>query len=216
MRDDASAVGVLKQALDPARTALLVIDIQKDFAAPGFAMAAAGMSLPPVEAAIDRAETLVEAARQAGVTPWFVRVLTREETDSRALKRFMTRSGMAEGMAICRMGTQGAAYHRIAPLPGEPEIGKLLYSAFSGTDLQARLEARGIETLVLCGLTTDCCVDATARDAFHRNFDVFIARDACAAFDAPTHEAALAILATHSASPVETRVIVAAWGDTGA
>ncbi|MCQ9155946.1 cysteine hydrolase family protein [Acidomonas methanolica] len=199
------------QDIAPSRTALLVIDIQNDFGAPGFAMAHAGMALEPVESAISRTETLIAAARKAGVTPWFVRVVTRPETDSRALKRFMARSGMAEGIAICRAGTPGMDYYRVVPAAGDREVEKLLYSAFAGTDLEARLHADGIESLVLCGLTTDCCVDATARDAFHRDFDVFIAGDACAAFDVTTHENALAILSTHCATPVTTHDIVTAW-----
>ncbi|MFS3135484.1 cysteine hydrolase family protein [Gluconacetobacter sacchari] len=201
----------LAQAIAPVRAALLVIDIQNDFGAPGFAMAQAGMDLPPVEAAITRTEALLAAARAAGVACGFVRVVTRPETDTRALKRFMARQGMPEAMAICRHGTEGAAYYRVAPRAGDIEIEKTLYSAFVGTDLEVRLHAAGIETVVLCGLTTDCCVDSTARDAFHKDFDVFIARDACAAFDSRTHENALAILAAHSATPVSTDDIIAAW-----
>lgn len=169
------------------------------------------MALGPVDAAISQAQMLIGAARRAGVTPWFIRVVTRPETDSRALKRFMARADMADEIAICRFGTTGVDYYRILPLEGEPEVEKLLYSAFAGTDLEARLHACGIETLVLCGLTTDCCVDATARDAFHRDFDVFIARDACAAFDSATHENALAILSAHCATSVMTQDVMIAW-----
>lgn len=199
------------QDIAPSRTALLVIDIQNDFGAPGFAMARAGMAPEPVEAAISRTETLIAAARRAGVTPWFVRVVTRPETDPRALRRFMARAGMAEDIAICRADTPGVDYYRVSPADGEPEVEKLLYSAFAGTDLEARLHERDVETLVLCGLTTDCCVDATARDGFHRDFDIFIASDACAAFDPRTHENALAILSTHCATSVMTQEIVTAW-----
>ncbi|GBQ94135.1 isochorismatase [Gluconacetobacter liquefaciens] len=199
------------QDIAPSRTALLVIDIQNDFGAPGFAMAHAGMALEPVEAAISCAETLITAARRAGVTPWFIRVVTRPETDPRALRRFMVRAGMADDIAICRAGTPGVDYYRISPEEGEPEVEKLLYSAFAGTDLAGRLRESGVETLMLCGLTTDCCVDATARDGFHRDFDIFIASDACAAFDPRTHENALAILSTHCATPVTTQEILTAW-----
>ncbi|AOX21490.1 cysteine hydrolase family protein [Kozakia baliensis] len=199
------------QDIAPSRTALLVIDIQNDFGAPGFAMAHAGMALEPVEAAILRTETLITAARRVGVTPWFIRVVTRPETDPRALRRFMARAGMADEIAICRAGTPGVDYYRISPEEGEPEVEKLLYSAFAGTNLAGRLHENGTETLILCGLTTDCCVDATARDGFHRDFDIFIASDACAAFDPRTHENALAILSTHCATPVTAQEILTAW-----
>lgn len=196
----------------PAHTALLVIDIQKDFGAPGFAMAQAGMVMEPVEAALAASIRLIDAARSAHVPVVFIRVITRPETDSRAVRRFFERIGYgADAAAICRAGTEGAAYYRVAPELGEIEVEKTLYNAFAGTRLETILRERGIETLVLCGLTTDCCVDGTARDAFERNFDVFIARDACAAFDPQTHENALAILGTHSAIAVDSASVREAW-----
>ncbi|MBS0986664.1 cysteine hydrolase family protein [Acetobacter thailandicus] len=201
----------LAQHVVPSRTALLVIDIQKDFAAPGFVMAQSGMDIQAAEQAISHSEHLIAAARKAGITPWFIRVVTRPETDSRALRRFMIRSGMADEISICRADTTGSEYYRVTPQPGDPEVEKLLYSAFSGTDLETHLKSKKIETLILCGFTTDCCVDATARDAFHRNFDVFIAQDACAAFDVKTHRNALAILSTHCATSVSVQDLITAW-----
>ena len=69
------------------------------------------------------------------------------------------------------------------------EVEKPLYSSFVGTDLDARLRARGIDKLVIAGFTTDCCVDCTVRDAFHRNYDVFIVADACASYEVDCTEA---------------------------
>jgi ureidoacrylate peracid hydrolase len=66
--------------------------------------------------------------------------------------------------------------------------------------------------VVVCGLTTDCCVDCTVRDAFHLDYHVFLAADACAAYDSRLHGAALQSLETNFAILAPTEEIIAAWG----
>ena len=178
----------------PARTALVVVDIQVDFASPFGLLGRVGVDLAPAEAAIDRIEALIAAARAAGVTVAFMRVVTSAESDSGALKRLMERRGMAGGEAICRVEGGGADYYRVTPAPGDIEIEKLLYDSFHGTDLEQQLRDRGIDTLVMTGLSTDCCVDQTARSAFHRNFNVFVVSDASGAYEPGLHEGSLNVL----------------------
>ncbi len=90
-------------------------------------------------------------------------------------------------------------------------IAKTRYSAFFGTDLDAALKALGVDTLVLCGLTTECCIDCTASDAFHLDYQVFVASDACTAYEADLHGAALKALALNCAILVSSAEIVEAW-----
>ncbi len=207
------ATADLAAMLSAARTALLVVDVQSDFAAPEGAMGRIGHDLSAAAAAVGRIGPLLAGARAAGATVAFARVVSRPETDTEALRLFMLRRGRdpATALAICRDGTPGAAYYRVAPEPGELQVEKTLFSCFVGTGLDALLRARGIDTLLLCGLTTDCCVDCTARDAFHRGYNVFIAADACAAYDDETHRAALHGLAKNCALLVGTDAVAAAW-----
>src|SRR5580700_3584179 len=79
--------------IPPTRTALLVIDVQRDFAAPDGAVARAGADMSRVEEALERIEALVGLARRAGATLAFARVLTQPETDSAALKLLNARKG---------------------------------------------------------------------------------------------------------------------------
>jgi len=201
----------LKEMLPPERTALVVVDVQQDFAAPSGLLGRVGVDLSAIEPAIDRIERLIAAARRAGVTVAFMRVVTRPESDSAALKMLMARRGTPGGEAICRADDGGADYYRVAPEPGDIEIEKLLYDSFHGTDLDDRLRARGVDTLVMTGFSTDCCVDQTARGAFHRGYHVFLVSDACAAYEPELHGGSLNVLQKNCALLVGSAAVEAAW-----
>jgi biuret amidohydrolase len=202
----------LAEMIDPARSALVVIDVQADFASPGGAMARMGADLSGVAAALDNVAALIAAARGAGVCVAFARVITSPRTDSTALKTVNARSGLApSALDICREGDPGSDYCRVVPLPGEIEVSKRLFSAFRGADLDRRLRERNVDTLILVGLTTNCCIDATARDAFHLNFNVFVVSDATAAYGEETQRQALAALAQNCALIVESAEVRSSW-----
>ena len=206
----------MAEATAAARTLLLVIDIQVDFAAPHGAMGRLGLDLSVTAATIERIGRLIAAARAAGVPVGFARVVTRPETDSRALLLFLERTGRgAASGAICRAGTEGADYWMLRPQPGDLEVTKPLYSCFVGSDFAEMLAERSIDTLVLTGMTTECCVDSTARDAFHRNLNVFVVADACTAYDADEHLAALQALGNNCAVLVDSETVLAGWMPTG-
>ncbi|MDB5454754.1 MAG: isochorismatase hydrolase [Caulobacter sp.] len=197
----------------PHRTALLVIDMQVDFAAPQGVIGQYGVDMRLVEPALAAAQRLTAAARAAGTPVIFVGLVTRPETDSPAWKERMRRRGGDPDVesALCRAGQPGADFYGPTPLPGETVIEKTRYSAFIGTDLDAQLKAMGVDTLVVCGLTTECCVDSTVRDAFHRDYHAFIAVDACAAYERDLHEGALKSLDLSYAILTDTDQVVAAW-----
>jgi biuret amidohydrolase len=203
----------LEPMIAPGHSALLIVDVQEDFASPAGAMGRIGLDLTAINAAIDQITALARAARLGGVPVVFARVITRPETDTTAMRLFMQRSGHDpdRAMEICRAGTSGAGYYRVAPQAGDLEIEKHLYSSFVGTLFDDMLRERNIDTLVVSGITTDCCVDCTVRDAFHRNYNVFVVADACAAYDEETHRAALNGLAKNCALVVDAARVTAAW-----
>jgi ureidoacrylate peracid hydrolase len=97
-------------------------------------------------------------------------------------------------------------------LPGELVVHKTRYSGFVGTDLDMQLTKLGVDTLVVAGLTTECCVDSTVRDAFDLDYHVFVAADACAAYEADIHDASLKVMELNSAILTDTAAIAAdAW-----
>lgn len=198
----------------PARTGLLIIDMQADFASPQGQLGQWGADLSRVPAALAAADRLAKAARRAGATVIFAGLQTRPGTDSPAWAERIRRRGgdPAVDMAICRAGQPGAAFVGPQPVAGDLLIGKQRYSAFYETPLHAALKAKGIDTLIVCGLTTECCVDHTARDAFQLDYQVFIAGDACAAYEPDLHTAALKALDLGYGITVTADQVVGAWG----
>lgn len=207
----------LAEMIDPARSALVVIDVQVDFASPSGAMAKMGADLSDVEGVLDNLEILIAAAREVGVCVAFARVLTSPHTDSEALKNLNARKGLdPSALNICRAGEPGSEYYRIAPRVGEIAVSKQLFSAFHGADLDRRLRERKVDTLILAGLTTNCCIDATARHAFHLDYNVFVVSDATSAYDGEAQRQALAALAQNCALIVESAEVWSSWRRAGA
>lgn len=189
--------------VDPGRTALLVIDMQRDFLDPRGYAARAGLDVTRLRAAIPAVTRVLAAAREAGL---FI-VHTREAnapdlSDVPPAFLAATRRTGAEvgspgplGRLLIR-GEYGAdIIDELAPAPGETVIDKPGFSAFEGTALGSMLTGRGIRTLVLCGITTEVCVSSTLRTAIDRGFDCITVRDACASACPDLHEAALRMVA---------------------
>jgi ureidoacrylate peracid hydrolase len=114
---------------------------------------------------------------------------------------------------LCRAETPGAAFFGPTPRPGERVVFKTRYSGFHNTDLDAVLRGLKVDTLVVCGLTTECCVDCTVRDAFHRDYHVFIATDACAAYEPDFHGPALKSLEVNCAMLTDVDAVSTAWAE---
>lgn len=193
----------------PKRTALLLIDFQVDFASPDGAMAARGADLDDVPAALAQAQRLADAARTAKVPVIFVRLVTKPGTESKVAREASRRHG--DEPPLCAQGKRGADFFGPQPGPGEAVISKSRFSAFAGTGLADQLHAQGIDTLVLAGLTTECCVAATAWSGFELDFHVFIAADACAAYEEDLHFSTLEALQLSGALLAEAGEFAQVW-----
>ena len=182
--------------LDPARTALLVLDMQNDFCAADGFFARAGHDVSPCLAIVRPIDVLRRAVRPLGVLTIFTQSLNPTPPDRRLVPlRF--RPEFVPGVTGTRgltPGTWGAQIlDELRPSAGEVVLEKSRYSAFFRTSLEVDLRERGIDTVVLAGVYTNVCVDATARDAFMRDFDVLVLSDCVATFggDADLHDASL-------------------------
>ncbi len=188
--------------LGHADTALVVIDLQRDFCSPGGYAEQAGIDIRPMQAVVDQVQRLLAAARAAGLCI----VHTREGhlpdlSDCSPAK--MARSVNA-GAPIGSRGPLGRLLVRgehghdfveaVRPLPGEVVIDKPGYGAFHLTRLHDVLIRRGIEQLMLCGVTTEVCVHSTLREAVDRGFRCVTVSDATAASDPALQAPALAMI----------------------
>ena len=186
---------------DPKTTALLIIDMQRDFVMPGGFGEALGNDVTPLQATIAPTKRVLEAARQKGMLVIHTREGHRPDLSD------APKAKVERGVPSMRIGApgpmgriliRGEAGHDIVPelypLPGEPIIDKPGKGAFYATDLGSILQHRGIETLIVCGVTTEVCVHTTVREANDRGYDCLVLADCTASYFPDFHDAALAMI----------------------
>lgn len=200
----------LEQKAGRAHTALLVVDVQNDFCAPGGYYDRTGARLDGIQEMLPRLQRFLAVARGASVPVVFVAAAYDEPFLSGVQKeRHLRRFGKVQ--PCCESGTWGAEFCAVAPEPGEPIIRKRRYSAFHGTDLDLHLRARGVRTVVLTGVATNVCVETAARDAYMRDYYVVVAGDCTAARDDTFHRAALASVEAHFGVVATSDALAAVW-----
>ncbi len=187
--------------IDVARTAIVIIDMQRDFLEPGGFGAALGNDVSLLAAAIEPIRAVLQAARQHGLLVIHTREGHRPDlSDAPPLKVERgdpaTRIGALGPMG--RILVRGEPGHDIIPqlypAAGEPVIDKPGKGAFYQTDLELMLKNRGIDTLMVCGVTTEVCVNTTIREANDRGFRCIAIADGCASYFPHFHEAGLAMI----------------------
>lgn len=171
-------------AFNPTSTALLIIDMQRDFLEPGGFGEMLGNDVSLLRSAIEPCQFLLEAARQAGLLVIHTREGHRPDlTDAPPSK--LSRGGLETGIGdpgpLGRVLIRGEYGHDIIPelypQGDEPVIDKPGKGAFYETDLHLILQNRGIKTLIVCGVTTEVCVNTTVREANDRGYECLVPED---------------------------------------
>lgn len=173
-------------AFPPSKTALLVIDMQRDFILPnGFGEIQAGTGLDAVQASIAPTKKLLDTCRQAGIAIFHTREGNKPDLSdcpSSKIIRQNAQPGNTQHLkAIGDMGAMGRLLIRgeyghdfvdeLQPLPGEVVIDKPGKGAFWQTTLMDKLKAQAITHLIICGVTTECCFATSLREANDRGFE---------------------------------------------
>ena len=173
-------------AVDIGRMALVIIDMQRDFLEPGGFGAALGNDISRLKSAVGPCADVLAAARRAGILIIHTREGHRADlTDAPPIK--VERGDPA--MRIGALGPMGRILIR-----GEPVIDKPGKGAFYQTDLELMLKNRGIETLLVCGVTTEVCVNTTVREANDRGFRCVVLSDCCASYFPEFHDMGLKMI----------------------
>ncbi|MBD0862520.1 cysteine hydrolase [Gordonia sp. zg691] len=210
-------MGYTVPRIDPATTAVIVVDMENDFVEASSPMASA-----QAREAIPQMQRVLELARKTGMK--VVYSTHAHRPDGSDMGRFEDLYPPIAERASLVDGTPGIEIHpQLKPEPGEVVIKKHRYSAFYGTELDILLRNSGIKTVVIIGTTTENCCHATARDAMFRDYYVVFLADATGTFDYPdvgwgamsateVHAATLKILAFSTADvmtvdDLESRVV---------
>jgi ureidoacrylate peracid hydrolase len=197
----------LEQLVDPAKTAIIVVDVQNDFCRAEGAIGKGGV---PTEAAMDMIptlQTLLGAARDAGTHVIFIQTIHEAATDSDA---WASRSG-GRVSACCRKDTWGAEFTEVAPLPNEPVVIKHRYSAFINTRLDSVLRTLKVENLIMTGVSTNVCVESTARQGYMMDYNIVFLSDCTAAYSPADHAGALKNIERHFGVVATAADVIGVW-----
>jgi biuret amidohydrolase len=188
--------------VDPARLALVIIDMQRDFLEAGGFGEALGNDVSQLRRIVPACIGLLSGLRDAGIPIIHTREGHRPDLAD------APRAKVERGAPSMRIGDEGPmgrilirgeAGHDIvaelAPLPGEPVVDKPGKGAFYQTDLDLMLRNGGIDTLLVCGVTTEVCVHTTIREANDRGYRCIAVADCCASYFPEFHEVGLKMIA---------------------
>jgi nicotinamidase-related amidase len=196
--------------VDVSRTAILIIDMQRDFLEPGGFGEALGNDVSLLQRAVEPCQRLLARARDKGV---FV-VHTREghrpdlsDAPRAKLERGSSSGGGVSQDTALRIGAKGPMGRilvrgepghdiipELYPRSGEPVVDKPGKGAFYATELQLILDNRDIENLIVCGVTTEVCVHTSVREGNDRGYRCIVPSDCCASYFPEFHAAGLAMI----------------------
>ena len=182
---------------DTATTAVLAIDMQRDFLEDGGYCAAEGGDVSAGQAIIPAFAAVLDAARRAGIAIIHTREgYLADGSDMNPIKHERNSTGTPGplGRFLIRGEPGQDTIPALYPHDGEPVIDKPGFSAFYRTDLETMLADAGTTHLIVMGVTTQCCVHSTLRSAVDRGFRCLTVEDCCAALDPALHEGAMSLI----------------------
>jgi nicotinamidase-related amidase len=188
-------------SVDLDRTALIIIDMQRDFLEPGGFGETLGNDVSRLQAAVAPCKAVLEAARAAGMLVIHTREGHRPDLSDAPpakVERGAPSKRIGDAGPMGRILVRGEPGHDIVdalyPAAGEPVIDKPGKGAFYQTDLESMLKNRGIENLLVAGVTTEVCVNTTVREANDRGYRCIVIGDACASYFPEFHDTGLKMI----------------------
>lgn len=163
---------------------MLVVDVQNDFCSPEGLSAQRDGTLEQIAEMIPRLSTFVATLKSHGVFVIYTQMVTKKNPPANYL---YTRSEKGfEDMVL--EGTSGADFYLVTPEQNDRVVVKERFDAFAGTNLKDILSERNIRNIIVTGVRSDICVDATAKRAFAEDYNVFVVKDLVATSDERTNQ----------------------------
>jgi ureidoacrylate peracid hydrolase len=177
-------------AFNPKQSAVIVVDMQNGYCSPGGYFSHLGVDLSPFDRVVTAISRMVSISRDAGIqviwlqNGWDAQLKEAGGAQSvNQLKgnslRLMRERSDLRGKLLTKGGWDYEIVDALKPDPGDIIVPKPRYSGFAGTALDSILRSRRIETLLVCGVATNVCVESTIRDAFFKEYFPVLIRDAC-------------------------------------
>ena len=172
----------LDELVDPVHTALVVVDVQNDYASTGGKLETLGRDLSDMPSMLNGIRRLLDAAHASGVLVVYLQDTrlpgARNESPARLREMVIHRQLPVD---LVLQGTWGwEIVDAVAPVPGDVVLPKFAFSGFAGTALDKMLRSNRIESIVVTGTATNGCVEATAKAAYYSAYYVVAASDAMA------------------------------------
>jgi ureidoacrylate peracid hydrolase len=195
-----------EEKIAPSHTALLVIDVQRDYFCKGGIIDLMGFDCEANEVILPHLKDFLTISRRYLKTIIFTRQTMVPYLRSPVLIEHYTRAKMIRPFNLERED-----FYQIVPEPEDIIIWKHRYSAFIGTHLDHALRARGIRTLILTGVATNVCVESTARDGFMMDYHIVILSDLTAGVSEEAKQMSLYNINTFFGEVVESERIPEIW-----
>ncbi|MFT8320945.1 MAG: isochorismatase family cysteine hydrolase [Bacillus sp. (in: firmicutes)] len=170
------------------KSALIIVDVQNDFCHMEGSLARQGMDVGMVDQMLPSLKKLIIELKELHIPIIYIQTIHEDCTDSVTWTKRLKDKSQAN---VCRKDTWGADFYEIAPDDKDIVVIKHRYSAFIHTKLESVLRSMNIETLLMAGVSTNVCVESTARDGFMLDYDIIFLADCTAAFSKEAHDMTL-------------------------
>ncbi len=201
----------LEEQINPSHTALLIVDVQKDFCADDGVMAKDyGLDVSQIQATIPNLNDFIKNARNRGILiVWLKEICSID----RVLPNYLAIYG--NELNLIREGSSGAEFYDkvVPPLENEPIVIKWNYDGFEETELHTLLQSKGIKTLLMTGFTTSVCVETTARHGYLKGYYIILISNCCNACDPKEHESSIMNISRFFGKVAVSNEIVSIWNN---
>ena len=199
--------------LDRTKTAMIVVDMQNGFLDDEGSMVKTGMDITELKKTVVPVSRLVEACHRVDVPTIFTRMVQRADYKDAGLR--LERRPILKEIGSLVAGTWDMELDpRMVVKPEDYILDKNRYSAFYNTNLEVILRGLAVDTLIICGVTTEICVESTIRDAYFRDYKVLVPEDAVAAMDVARHQGTLLTIQYGFGTVTRTAEVIDSLGVT--